>query len=232
MVNKDKIFHEHFLIPIQSSGKITLLIAAAGMFLPGLFLFIFHDLTPPIGPTMKALAALWSFMIIIGTVEILIYYPILGFGGTYMTFLVGNAINLRVPVSAASQQIAETGQGTPEAEIVSTLGIAGSVLASQVVMIIGTLAFFPFISKIQGSGMAVEVALNQVLPALFGALLAGFLFRVPRIAFLPLILAFIIAFLNNNLPYSVVVPPMVIVSILSARIFYKKGWIKGESMMQ
>ena len=108
------------------------------------------------------------------------------------------------------------------------MGIAGSLIASELVMILGILAFLPFINKIQGSGMAVEVAFDQVLPALFGALGGIFLFRVPKLGIVPLGLGFIIAIFKSDLPYSIVIPPMVILSIIAARIMYKMKWVKGE----
>ena len=186
---------------------------------------------PPLTAVIRGLIAVWSFMAVMAVLEPIVYYPILGFGGTYMSFLVGNVLNLRVPVSATAQQVAGTKEGTAEAEIVSTLGIAGSLIASEFVMIVGVLAFLPFIGKIQGSGMAIEVALDQVLPALFGALGGVFLFRVPKLGIVPLGLGILIALFKADLPYSIVIPPMVILSIIAARIMYKKKWVKGEGMV-
>ena len=81
------------------------------------------------------------------------------------------------------------------------------------------------------SGMAIEIALDQVLPALFGALGGIFLFRVPKLGIVPLGLGFAIAFFKSDLPYSIVIPPMLILSIIAARIMYKRKWVKGEGMM-
>lgn len=231
MDQKDTIFQERFLRPVERTGKYTILVAIVCLMLPGLYLYFFHGLTPPLGPMIKACIAVWSFMLVMGVLEPIVYYPILGFGGTYMSFLVGNLLNLRVPVSATAQQVVGTKEGSKEAEIVSTLGIAGSLIASELVMIVGVLAFLPFINKIQGSGLAVEVAFDQVLPALFGALGGIFLFRVPKLGIVPLGLGFIIAIFKSDLPYSIVIPPMVIISIIAARIMYKKKWVKGEGMM-
>ena len=245
MTNKEQIFQERFLNPVKKAGMATIIIAMFCLFLPGLYLFFFHGLAPPLGPFIKALIAVWSFMVIMGILEPIVYYPILGFGGTYMSFLVGNILNLRVPVSATAQQVVGTEEGSPEAEVVSTIGIAGSIIASELVMIVGILAFLPLISKISAATLAAEnpevqvslgllavgIALDQVLPALFGALGGVFLFRVPKLGIVPLGLGFIIAFLKSDLPYSIVIPPMVILSIVAARIMYKKGWVKGEGMM-
>lgn len=231
MKNKDQIFKNSFLTPVERIGKYTLLVASACLFAPALYLYFFHGLLPPFGAIIGGAVAVWSFMLVMAVVEPIVYYPILGFGGTYMSFLVGNVLNLRVPVSATAQQVVGTKEGTPEAEIVSTIGIAGSVIGSQLVMIIGVLAFLPFITALEGTGSATKVALDQVLPALFGALGGIFLFRVPLLGIVPLGLGFIIALINPNLPYSIVIPPTVILSIIAARIMYKKKWVKGEGMM-
>jgi hypothetical protein len=230
-MNSNAVFQERFLVPVQKTGRLTIFLAIICLFIPGLYLYLFHGLIPPVGAVFRGLIAVWSFMAVMAVLEPIVYYPILGFGGTYMSFLVGNVLNLRVPVSATAQQVAGTKEGTSEAEIASTLGIAGSLIASEFVMIVGVLAFLPFIGKIQGSGMAIEVALDQVLPALFGALGGIFLFRVPKLGIVPLGLGVIIALFKSDLPYSIVIPPMVILSIIAARIMYKKKWVKGEGMV-
>ncbi len=231
MKDKNQIFQTRFIGPVKNTGMITMLIAALCLFVPGLYLYIFHGLIPPFWSMVSAIVAVWSFMAIMAVVEPIVYYPVLGFGGTYMSFLVGNVLNLRVPVSATAQQVVGTKEGTPEAEIVSTLGIAGSVIGAQFVMIVGVLAFLPFITALEGTGSAMKVALDQVLPALFGALGGVFLFRVPKLGIVPLGLGLIVALINPNLPFSIVIPPMVILSIIAARIMYKKKWVKGEGMM-
>lgn len=231
MNSKEQVFQERFLNPIQSTGRVTIFLAVLCLFIPGLYLYLFHGLIPPVGALLRGLIAVWSFMAVMAILEPIVYYPILGFGGTYMSFLVGNVLNLRVPVSATAQQVAGTKEGSAEAEIVSTLGIAGSLIASEFVMIVGVLVFLPFIGKIQGSGMAIDVALDQVLPALFGALGGVFLFRVPKLGIVPLGLGLVMALFKSDLPYSIVIPPMVILSIIAARIMYKKKWVKGEGMV-
>lgn len=231
MDNKQTIFEKTFLIPVGKTGKWTVLAAVLCLFIPGAYLHFWHDLFPPLAILAKAMIAIWSFSAIIMIIEPIVYYPILGFGGTYMGFLVGNILNLRVPVSATAQQVVGTKEGSPEAEIVSTLAIAGSIIANEAVLIIGILAFLPTIGEIQQTGGAMSIALGQVLPALFGALGGVFLFRVPKLAATPLAVGFALALISDSLPLAAVIPPMVIISILAARFLYKKGWVSGDSMM-
>jgi len=230
MSDKEAVFQEAFIDPIHRNGRATMLVAVVCLFLPGLYLAIFHGLVPEPGVLLGALLAVWAIFVVIGLIEPVVYYPMLGFGGTYMSFLVGNVLNLRVPVAMTAQEVVGTRPGTPEAEVVSTLGIAGSLISCQLVIIVGMLAFLPFIDKLQGSGSSLGVALEQVLPALFGALGGIYILKNPKLAAVPLVLGLGIALVRDNLPYSVVIPPMVIISVFTARKMYKKGWIKGEGM--
>ena len=170
MQGKDAVFQQVFIDPIHRNGRGTMLAAVICLFLPGLYLAMFQGLVPDPGTLLGALFAVWAIFVVIGLIEPVVYYPMLGFGGTYMSFLVGNVLNLRVPVAMTAQEVVGTRPGTPEAEVVSTLGIAGSLISSQLVLIVGMLAFLPFLDGLKGSGSSLVLALDQVLPALFGAL--------------------------------------------------------------
>ncbi len=228
MDSKTKIFHDNFIKPVEKTGRNTILVACAFLFLPGLYLWLFHGLMPPSGALMRSLIGIWSFAIVFSIVEPIIYFPLIGLGGTYMSFLAGNLVNLRLPISITAQEVVGTTEGSPEAEIVSTLGVAGSLIGSQLVMFLGVFIFLPFIGRINTTGSSVSAALDQVLPALFGALGGIFLFKNIKLGIVPILLGFIIAFTNKNIPYSYVIPPLVIVSVLSARIMYKKKWVQAE----
>ena len=228
MDSKDQMVKEYYTGQVQKYGRYTILAAVFCLFLPGLYLYFFHGLFPPVDVLFRALLAVWSMFIIIGLIEPIVYYPILGFAGTYMSFLVGNVLNLRVPVSITAQELAGTKPGTVEAEIISTLGIAGSIIASQLLMIVGILALLPFIGKLQESGTALSLAFEHVLPSLFGALCGMFLLKDIKLGMVPISLGIAIASINNKLPYSLVIPPMVIISIIAARLKYKKGWLASE----
>ena len=226
MSEENKVFQENFIFPVQRVGRLTMVFAMACLFVPGLYLYFFHGLIPPLGIVMRSIFAVWAFMVVLAVIEPIIYYPILGIAGTYMSFLVGNVSNLRVPVSATVQQIVGTKEGTSEAEIISTIGIAGSLIGSISVMVVGAVAFLPFLESISGKDLAVGVAIDQVLPALFGALGCMFISKAPKLAAIPIGLGFLIALSGKNIPYSVVIPPMVVISILTARFMYKKNWVK------
>ena len=70
-----------------------------------------------------------------GVVEFLVYAPMLGSGASYLTFITGNAVNLKLPCAVNAREICGTQVGTPENDIVSTLSVATSSLVTTLVLI-------------------------------------------------------------------------------------------------
>ena len=134
--------------------------------------------------------------------------------------------NTLLPISITAQQVVGTTAGSREAEIVSTLGVAGSLIASQFVLTVGVLLFLPFIGKLNSAGTSVTAALNHVLPALLGAVAGMFIFKNAQLGIVPIVLGIFIAYTFPRLPSSYAILPLVIISVLTARYMYRKGWIK------
>ena len=63
-------------------------------------------------------------------VEFLVYPPMLGVGGSYISFITGNVTNMKIPCAINARDIAKTGVGTPENEIISTLSTATSAMSA------------------------------------------------------------------------------------------------------
>jgi len=226
MDTKQALFQDIFFRPVERTGKYTVLVAVVCLFIPGLYLRIFYGLFPPFHALVKALIGIWSFAIVFSVVEPIIYFSLIGFGGTYMSFLSGNLVNLRLPISITAQQVVGTKEGSPEAEIVSTLGVAGSLIACQLVLTVGVVLFMPFLGKLNAPGTSFAAALAHVLPALLGALGGMFIFKDAKLGIVPVVLGIIIAFRFRTIPTSYAILPLVIVSVLAARVMYKKGWVK------
>lgn len=215
-----------FIGPIERTGRITLLVASACLFIPGTYLYVFHGLFPPVDALFRALVGVWSFAIVFSVVEPVIYFTLIGFGGTYMSFLTGNLVNLRLPISVTAQQVVGTTEGTPEAEIVSTLAVAGSLVTSQLVLTAGVLLLMPVFTGLNDPGSAVGMAFRQVLPALLGAVAGMFIFRNARLGILPVGTGVAMALVSTSLKPWFTVLPLVILSIAGARLMYRRGWLK------
>ena len=125
--------------PVNKIGRITLLLAIAFSFIPLIFLYITYGELPDIQTALKAWGMIATIFGAMYFVEPISFYSVLGLSGTYMSFLSGNIGNPRLPCAAMALDITGTEQGTQDAGIVSTLGIAGSIITN---IIGGTLCAF------------------------------------------------------------------------------------------
>ncbi len=160
-----------------------------------------------------------------GVVEFLVYAPMMGSGASYLAFLTGNLINLKVPCAANAREICKTSIGTPENEIVSTLSVATSSLVNIAVLALGVLLLAPLTPVLQNE--VLRPAFDNVVPALFGALALKYYSKGIVVAVLPLLLMCTIFVLMPNLIGSVSMLVLLsgALAIGIAVLLYKKGKI-------
>lgn len=117
-------------------------------------------------------------------VEFLIYSPMLGSGASYLAFITGNLLNLKIPCAANAREICATEVGTPENDVVSTLSVATSSLVTMAVLALGVMMLVPLRPVLENP--ALQPAFNNVIPALFGALAFKHFAKNLKIAVVPL----------------------------------------------
>lgn len=141
------------------------------------------------GPDWKAFGVGFAQVALIywtsGVVEFLVYSPMLGSGASYLTFITGNVLNLKLPCAVNAREICGTQVGTPENDIVSTLSVAASSLVTTLVLAVGVLCLVPLRPVLENPALAP--AFNNVIPALFGALAFKYFYKSLRIAVIPLV---------------------------------------------
>ncbi len=169
----------HFYGRIMLWIGILLLVGAP--FLMGLSL----DAMPDLGAFAKGLAQIAIIYIPSCIVEFLIYMPMLGAGGSYLAFITGNLINMKIPCALNARDIVGTEAGTTENEIVSTLSIAASSLVTTVVIAVGVLLMIPLRPILEAP--ALQPAFSNVVPALFGAMAYKYFRRGKGLVAIPLI---------------------------------------------
>lgn len=166
--------YKEFVKQIIFWGRFTLLAAWICSFLPPLYLAVVYGIMPEVTSIVKAFSMIASVMLVSWIVEPIAYFPIVGITGTYMSWLAGNISNMRVPVSALSQTAAGVEEGTPEGDIISTLGIGVSVIVNLIVLVLAVFFGQQVISSLPAN---IQVAFKFILPAVFGAILANFALR-------------------------------------------------------
>ena len=160
-----------------------------------------------------------------GIVEFLVYAPMLGSGASYLAFITGNLINLKIPCAANAHEICHTEVGTPENDIVSTLSVATSSLVNIVVLAIGVMCLTPLTPLLQNE--ALQPAFENVIPALFGALTFKYYSSGIKIAVVPLVLMcalfVLVPSLIGSVSFLILLSGALAIGI--AALLYKKGWL-------
>ena len=197
------------------------------MFLTTLYLWVKYGALPPV----KNIITGWFLVVsVYGSyyfIEPISYFPVLGVSGTYMSFLSGNIGNMRVPCAAVAQEALKVEPGSKKAELVATLGIAGSIITNLIVVTIAAIA---------GNGImqilppVVVKAFDYVLPSIFGSMFAMFAVKYPKYGAFAISLTLFLLGIVKVLPVYVLIPVCVFSTIGFATNSYKKG--KGKSATQ
>lgn len=180
---------------------------------------------PDLNGLIKGLVATAPMYWAVGVVEVITYIPMLGAGGSYLSFVTGNISNLKLPCALAALEQADVKADTEEGEVVSTIAIAVSSIVTTVIIILGVLLIIPLQPILQSE--VLKPCFEQILPALFGGLGIVFISKNWKIAIAPIILMLLI-FIFTSLgagEVGIMVPVGVLFTIAVSRIMYKKGWL-------
>ena len=162
----------------------------------------------------------------VGVIETITYIPMLGAGGSYLSFVTGNISNLKLPCALNALENAEVKSQSEEGEIISTIAIAVSSIVTTLIIILGVILIVPLTPVL--SSEVLKPAFDQMLPALFGGLGVVFVSRNLKLAIAPVLLMlilFVFVPALNAGTVGIMVPVGVIFTIVYARIIYKKGWL-------
>ena len=162
----------------------------------------------------------------VGVVETFTYIPMLGAGGSYLSFVTGNLSNLKLPCALGALEQANVKASSEEGEVVSTIAIAISSIVTTIIIILGVLLIVPLTPILENP--VLTPAFDQMIPALFGGLGVAFVSRNWKIAIAPvtlmLILFIAIPALNAG-TVGIMVPVSVLFTVGISRLMYKKGML-------
>jgi hypothetical protein len=160
----------------------------------------------------------------VGVVEVITFIPMLGAGGSYLSFVTGNISNLKLPCAINALENAGVSAKSEEGELVSTIAIAVSSIVTTVIVAIGVILIVPLSPVLENP--ILTPAFDQMLPALFGALGVALISKNWKLAIAPVALMLVLFIFVDALDSSMVgimVPVGVIFTIIVSRILYKKG---------
>lgn len=161
-----------------------------------LWLALYYDVEPDWSVFgTAAVISPFILMALSGVAEPIIYSPMVGVNGMYLSFLTGNLSNLKIPCVVKAQEIAGTKRGTEEDEIVATIAIATSSLVTILIIgiIVLCLAVIPNLTEMIDNAPYLTPAFGCVVYALFGSLGGKYIVRNPKLAIGPIVIVVILS---------------------------------------
>ncbi len=205
-------------------GQITMTLAIFAGFLPSLYLYFVHGVELTTGELITAALSIFAVYGVFYPIEPLSYYASMGMAGTYMGWLAGNVGNMRVPSIVMAKQSTGVEEGTPEAELVSIMGVAGSVVIHLVIVTIGVFVGQALMSVLPP---IIQNALNTyLLPGIFGGMFGLYGIKYPKIgipAFAVILGLNILSGKMGLIPSWVVLVVSVFGTLAFSRVMYKAG---------
>ena len=227
MQTTQQIYDNEYIPYSIKWGRLTSLLGVVASFVPLAVLAIVFDIMPALDAIVAAATIRISACVVYYFVEPISFQPVLGIPGTYMAFLSGNISNLRVPCSSVAQKAAGVEEGTPEGAVLSTIGVAVSIVVNLLILTAGVLLGAQIIAMIPESLVS---ALVYLVPALYGAMLMQMVLYAPKIAAIAVPLGIITLVISKTglFDSSVAILISVFGSIIIGRMLMKTGWLDDQ----
>lgn len=177
---------------------------------------------PDLGAVARGFLSVGLVWTVSSVVEFLVYTPMLGAGGSYLAFITGNLINMKIPCAMNAKELVDAKSGTAENEVIATLSIATSSLVTIVVLALGVVLLIPLQPVLQSPVLAPAFA--NVVPALFGAMAYKYYRKDPLLSLVPLTVMVILFTLVPSLTSSTsfMIIPSGALAIALAWLKYRK----------
>lgn len=168
----------------------------------------------------KGLASI-AFFFATGIIEVVAYSPMLGAGGTYLSFVTGNIMNLKMPCAINAMENAKVKASSEEGEVITTIAISASIIVTTLVIAIFVIIFAlnPGFSELMASDTFAP-AFQQVTYTIFGSLAATYFVKHWKISIFP-IAAVTVLLLFVDPGIGVLIPVGVVLAMLGAHVMYK-----------
>lgn len=178
-------FLDDFNNGLHRMGRIFLIISVIALVAVPFVIGAINGVMPDGMGFLSGFAKVGIIYIPVAIVEFLVYTPMLGVGGSYLTFITGNVTNLKIPCAMNARDIAGTQAGTPENEIISTISVATSAIVTTLVIVAGVVLIIPLKPILENP--VLLPAFDNVVPALFGALALKYFSKSLKLAAIPFV---------------------------------------------
>ena len=213
----------NYIDKMHKWGRTWALVTCTMIFAFPFALAIIFNAWPDLGVFFKGLLGVAFTFWPVGIIEVITYTPMLGVGGTYLSFVTGNLSSLKVPCAIDAMDKADVKADSDEGEVISTISIATSSIMTIIIIFVGVCLLVSFQSFFEQEWL--KPAFDNVLPALFGGLGVVYLSRYFKIAILPMslmILLFVfVPYLNSGM-VGIMIPVSMVITLVYSRVLYNK----------
>ncbi|MGN0155716.1 MAG: hypothetical protein ACI39N_00575 [Lachnospiraceae bacterium] len=222
-------------------GRFGTVIALVYMIALPFIVLGYYGCIPSIGEVINlSTISILMIYIPVGISEALSYTPILG-SSSYLTFITGNIMNLKLPCAVNAMKIAKKEPNTPEGDAVASVAVAVSSIMTVIILALAAL-LSAWISPVFELP-AVKTASNYIIPALFGSLTLGLfsstnagnkvvkngVMGVVPVLIIVSVLSILVRVTSGGSLFGMIgflILFMLPIALISSRIMWKKGIIK------
>lgn len=222
---------ENYTNKTHRIGKISTLIAILLILMvPAVITVIYgKEVEIQIPNTVSAIITLSAIYGTVSVVEVVSFSPFLGSAGTYLSFITGNIMNMKLPAATNALRVNNVERGTDEGEVITTLAIGASSIVTTIILFLGMLFLGRLLVPVI-TGPALAPAFNNVTPALTGALAAPYFMKNKKLS-IPTVIAgcllyLILGYDFMSSGYSFFMLGFIVVSFLCYLLLYKTGIVK------
>lgn len=204
---------------IIRSGQIALIMCIIANFIPGIYLWVAHGIMPSLQDILQIWLLAAGAYAVSWIVQPIAYFGAIGTAGTYLSWVVGSVVDIRLPAALMAQKMADVDPNSEEGECISTMAIAVSVFVS-----VGMITLFTIIGVqiIPYFPPFITGSFDYILPALFGAVYINLAKKNMRmgIGTLAVAIVLLIAMSFTSVPGALVNLLVVILGMVVARVVY------------
>ena len=204
---------------IIRSGQIALIMCIIANFIPALYLWISHGIMPSFQDILQIWLLAAGAYAVSWIVQPIAYFGAIGTAGTYLSWVVGSVVDIRLPAALMAQKMADVDPNSEEGECISTMAIAVSVFVS-----VGMITLFTIIGVqiIPYFPAFITGSFDYILPALFGAVYINLAKKNMRMGIGTLAVAIVLLILMSftSVPGALVNLLVVILGMVVARVVY------------
>ena len=210
---------------IHKVGRTTGVIVLIMIIMVPLIMSLVYQIFPPTKNLLYGIGMVCMVYLPISIAEFMAYTPMLGSNASYLVFVTGNLTNLKIPCALTCMDNAGVKPQTEEGEVIAAIAVAVASIVTTIIIFIGMIASVPLKPILESPELAP--AFKYIIPALLGALGAYWIQKQWKLAIIPItVITLIFALLPiPNGVEGVFIPVMGLVSVLSAKQLYKRGFI-------